>query len=310
MNFTELALDQNLFKCDCTTKWMKQWLLNNRDHVRNIGKVLCNSGNTFGQAIYNLPNNNFICYMTTERPISEEENEFPETIVASFLGGLLLTILILVALLYKYHREVKVFMFTHFNWHPFDRIDDSDPSKIYDALLSYSKDDLPWVVDTLLKSLETQDPPYKVCFHHRDFLVGAAIEENILKSVDQSKRMLMVLSPSFARSEWCLLEFRAAHRKVSEDRMNYLIIILFDDVDVAELDDEIKLYMRSNTYVGISDKWFWQKLFYAMPQRNQARVSMENGNQSKATNQANCAETIQEINVAIAQSNGDTILLV
>lgn len=310
MNFTELALDQNLFKCDCTTKWMKQWLLNNRDHVRNIGKVLCNSGNTFGQAIYNLPNNNFICYMTTERPISEEENEFPETIVASFLGGLLLTILILVALLYKYHREVKVFMFTHFNWHPFDRIDDSDPSKIYDALLSYSKDDLPWVVDTLLKSLETQDPPYKVCFHHRDFLVEAAIEEDILKSVDQSKRMLMVLSPSFARSQWCLLEFRAAHRIVLEDRMNYLIIILFDDVDVAELDDEIKLYMRSNTYVGISDKWFWQKLFYAMPQRNQARVSMENGNQSKATNQANCAETIQEINVAIAQSNGDAILLV
>ena len=54
MNFTELSLDQNLFKCDCTTKWMKQWLLNNRDHVRNIEKVLCNSGNTFGQAVYTV----------------------------------------------------------------------------------------------------------------------------------------------------------------------------------------------------------------------------------------------------------------
>ena len=310
MNFTELSLDQNWFKCDCTTKWMKQWLLNNRDHVRNIEKVLCNSGNTFGQAIYSLPNNNFICYMTTERPISEEENEFPETIMASFLGGLLLTILILAALLYKYHREVKVFMFTHFNWHPFDRIDDSDPSKIYDALLSYSKDDLPWVVDTLLKGLETQDPPYKICFHHRDFLVGAAIEENILKSVDQSKRMLMVLSPSFARSEWCLLEFRAAHRKVLEDRMNYLIIILFDDVDVAELDDEIKLYMRTKQYVRVGDKNFWQKLYYAMPQRNQARESLENRNQNQATNYEDSGNTIPETVVGIDQSNGDTILLV
>ena len=54
---------------------------------------------------------------------------------------------------------------------------------------------------------------------------------------------------------------------ILEDRMNYLINILFDDVDMAELDEEIKLYMRTSTYVSVSDnKWFWQKLFYAMPQ--------------------------------------------
>ena len=313
MNFTELALDQNLFKCNCTTKWMKQWLLNNKLRIRDVEKVLCKSENALGQPIYSLPIENFTCHHSNKSPKMtkpREQSKFAQTITCSVFGGLLFVTLILVTLLYKYHRDVKVFMFTHFNWHPFDRIDDSDPSKIYDAFISYHKDDLPWVVDTLLKGLEAQDPFYKICFQDRDFIGGAAIDENILKSVDQSKRMLMVLSPSFARSEWCLLEFRAAHRKVLEDRKNYLIIILFDDVDVAELDNEIKLYMRSNTYVGISDKWFWQKLFYAMPQRNQARVSMENGNQNKATNQANCAETMQEINVATAQSNGDTMLLV
>ena len=313
MNFTELALDQNMFKCNCTTKWMKQWLLNNKLRIRDVEKVLCKSENALGQPMYSLPIENFTCHHSNKsRKMTKprEQSKSAQTITCFVFGGLLFVTLILVTLLYKYHRDVKVFMFTHFNWHPFDRIDDSDQSKIYDAFISYHKDDLPWVVDTLLKGLETQDPFYKICFQDRDFIGGAAIDENILKSVDQSKRMLMVLSPSFARSEWCLLEFRAAHRKVLEDRMNYLIIILFDDVDVAELDDEIKLYMRSNTYVGISDKWFWQKLFYAMPQRNQARVSMENGNQNKATNQANCAETMQEINVATAQSNGDTILLV
>lgn len=76
----------------------------------------------------------------------------------------------------------------------------------------------------------------------------------------------MVLSRNFLKSEWCLLEFRAAHRKVLEDRMNYLIIILFDGINMDELDDEMKLYMRTNTYLSVSNKWFWEKLYYAMPQ--------------------------------------------
>ena len=313
MNFTELALDQNMFKCNCTTKWMKQWLLNNKLRIRDVEKVLCKSENALGQPMYSLPIENFTCQHSNKSPKMtkpREQSKSAQTITCSVFGVLLFVTLILVTLLYKYHRDVKVFMFTHFNWHPFDRIDDSDPSKIYDAFISYHKDDLPWVVDTLLKGLEAQDPPYKICFQDRDFVGGAAIDENILKSVDQSKRMLMVLSPSFARSEWCLLEFRAAHRKVLEDRMNYLIIILFDDVDVAELDDEIKLYMRTKQYVRVGDKNFWQKLYYAMPQRNQARESLENRNQNQATNYEDSGNTIPETEIGIDQSNGDTILLV
>ena len=313
MNFTELALDQNLFKCNCTTKWMKQWLLNNKLRIRDVEKVLCKSDNALGQPMYSLPIENFTCQHSNKSPKMtkpREQSKSAQTITCSVFGVLLFVTLILVTLLYKYHRDVKVFMFTHFNWHPFDRIDDSDPSKIYDAFISYHKDDLPWVVDTLLKGLEAQDPPYKICFQDRDFVGGAAIDENILKSIDQSKRMLMVLSPSFARSEWCLLEFRAAHRKVLEDRMNYLIIILFDDVDVADLDDEIKLYMRTKQYIRVGDKNFWQKLYYAMPQRNQARESLENRNQNQATNCEDSGNTIPETVVGIDQSNSDTILLV
>ena len=195
--------------------------------------------------------------------------------VTSVLCGLLLLTVITVILLYKYQGELKVFMFTRFNLHPFDRIDDSDPNKIYDAFISYSGDDYQWVVNTLQRRLENHNPPYKLCLHHRDFQVGALIQENIFKSVDHSKRMLMVLSPSFAKSGWCLLEFRFAHQKVLQDRTNYLIIILFDDVDMADLDEEIKLYMRTNTFVRVSDERFWQKLFYVMPQPCSAKESTE-----------------------------------
>ena len=136
-------------------------------------------------------------------------------------------------LAYKYRGEVKVFIYTHFNWHPFNRVDESDPTiKIYDAFVSYSGADWEWVVNTLQERLETHDPPYKLCIHDRDFLAGAPIQENIMNSVNQSKRML---------------EFRAAHQKVLEERTNYLIIILFDDVIMDDLDDEMKLHTCAQT---------------------------------------------------------------
>ena len=316
LNFTTLALSQNPFKCDCTTKWMKYWLRKNKHRIKNIQNVFCSSEHAFGQAMYSLSDEKFICLAPNENSTSYlQEKKVPTaTMAVSILGGLLLLITIIVILLYKYHGEAKVFMFTHLNWHPFDRIDDSDPNKIYDVFISYSGEDHQWVVNTLQERLENHNPPYKLCIHHRDFRIGAPIQENILTSVDQSKRMLMVLSPSFAKSAWCLLEFRAAHRKVLEDRMNYLIIILFDDVDISELDEEIKLYMRTNTYVSVSDKWFWQKLFYAMPQ-NSAKKLMEQRSvevmESVSAKQDSYVETMEQTESrAAAFNDSDTIPLV
>lgn len=172
---------------------------------------------------------------------------------------------IIFILLHKYRRTVKAFMYAHFNWHPFDRVDDLDSTKLYDAFVSYSEKERQWVVNTLQQRLENHRPPYKLCIHHRDFEVGEPIVRNILNSVEHSKCMLMVLSHNFLQSEWCMLEFRTAHHKALEDRLK-LIIILFDDINFAQLDNEIKLYMRINTYLRVSDNWFWEKLIHAMPQ--------------------------------------------
>ena len=311
LNFTMLALDRNSFKCDCTTKWIKYWLLKNRRRIRNIDKVFCNSEHALDQAIDRLPDDEFNC--ATIKKKNTEKTVHIGTIAACTLGGLLALMLIVGIVLYKFHREAKVFMYTHFNWHPYDRIDtDSDLNKIYDAFLSFSGNDFDWVVNTLQERLENHDPPYKLCFHHRDFVIGAPIVENIFKSVDQSKRMLVVLSSSYAQSDWCLMEFREAHRKVLEDRMKYLIVILFDDVDTTELDEELKLYLRTNTYLSVSDKRFWQKLFYAMPLPS-VRESLEDGSLESiaaSQNMDNFADILQLEEMEMAQNTADTILLV
>lgn len=261
-SFVSLSIYHNYLLCDCHAKWLKPWIHNASNKLQHIQNIKCTSDKKESRPIIDVPLSDFTCETTKNQVILKKE----EHIIGLIILGIILVIIIMVFILVYYFRgEMKVLMYTHFNWHPFDRVDDQEPCKIYDVFISYSSHDTEWVNLQLKDKLESYEPPYRICLHDRDFEVGATIMENILNSVEKSKRMIIVLSNSFLESEWCRYEFRAAHRRVLADRTNYLIMILFDDVNTNDLDDEMKLYLRTNTYLSVSNKWFWQKLLYALP---------------------------------------------
>ena len=84
----------------------------------------------------------------------------------------------------------------------------------FDAFVSYSHHDGPWVYQQLRPYLEDEEPAFRLCIHERDFMAGAAIAENIACGLKTSRRMILVLSKAFLRSDWCHHEFRQAHYKV------------------------------------------------------------------------------------------------
>ena len=276
LNLSKIDIRNNFFRCDCQNKWMKKWLLRmDRAFVGGARSVSCISEENLRKPMISVKDGDFIC-------LKDEILGGGLPLKVAYILGTLIFILVLSGFIYRFREEIKLLIFTRLRWHPFDRVDDSDPSKIYDAFVSYSSRDREWVLNTLREKLESEDPPYKLCIHDRDFLVGAPIFQNIFDSVKTSRRMIMVLSNNFLQSEWCMLEFRAAHRKVLRDRTNYLIIVLLDDVDIKNLDDELNLYLRTNTYLKIDNKWFWERLRYALPQKRQSAsqtscVVVENG---------------------------------
>ena len=81
----------------------------------------------------------------------------------------------------------------------------------YDVFISFSDHDKDFVENVLWHQLENES--YACCVHTRDFVVGDAISDQILKAVDQSRRTIIVLSPEYAASDWTKLEFQAAHTK-------------------------------------------------------------------------------------------------
>ena len=101
-----------------------------------------------------------------------------------------------------------------------------------------------------------------------------------MTAIEYSCRTILVLTPDFIKSGWCDLEFQAAHKRALDDISNFLIVVVLKEVHDKDLDETLKLYMKTNTYVAADDKWFCQKMLYAMPKVPIDRLKAQQNNQN------------------------------
>ncbi|KAL1455940.1 hypothetical protein WDU94_000706 [Cyamophila willieti] len=142
-------------------------------------------------------------------------------------------------------------------------LQDIDTDKVYDAFVSYTVQDYEFVVHTLLPELENS---FKICHHERDFIGGEWIHNQIQEKVEQSRRTIIVLTEEFLNSYWGMTEFHTAHAQAMRDNCARIIILILGDMPPQEaIPDEMKAYMSMNTYIKWGEKWFWEKLKYALP---------------------------------------------
>lgn len=82
----------------------------------------------------------------------------------------------------------------------------------FDLFVSYSEKDRDFVLDQLIPNLEKR-AEITICLHERDFQVGLSILENIIQCMDQSRCLLLVVSESFLKSNWCSFEMHLAQHR-------------------------------------------------------------------------------------------------
>lgn len=248
---TKLTLHRNPWRCDCTTKDFVSLIQTHLKKIKLLNNITCDNGKPLLE-------------------MSDTELCPVKTIIivgASFTIAVLgLLFGIFGALYYRFQKEIKVWLYAHRYCLWFVTEEELDQDKIYDAFISYSHHDEAFVTDHLVPGLENGPTKYKLCLHYRNWIAGEYIPTQIARSVEESRRTIVVLSPNFLESVWGRMEFRAAHKQaLSEGRVRVIVILYGDIGPTDKLDSELRAYLTMNTYVKWGDPWFWDKLRYALP---------------------------------------------
>ncbi|KAM3913304.1 uncharacterized protein RB166_018617 [Leptodactylus fuscus] len=126
-----------------------------------------------------------------------------------------------------------------------------DNDNKYHVFISYSSEDSIWV-SGLVNKLESTFPCLKICYHERDFVPGKTIIDNMVECIQSSQKTVMVLSPHFVRSGWCLFE---AKLSIFQDCMLKKAI-----VPIMLRPCPIPLQLSHLTYLEADDEQFFEKL--------------------------------------------------
>ncbi|NXU43812.1 TLR21 protein, partial [Drymodes brunneopygia] len=183
-----------------------------------------------------------------------------------------LAILLLVAVGYKYH--VVWYLRMTWAWLQAKRKPKRAPPKdvCYDAFVSYSENDSEWVENTMVQELEQACPPFRLCLHKRDFVPGKWIVDNIIDSIEKSRKTLFVLSEHFVQSEWCKYELDFSHFRLFDENNDTAILVLLEPIQSKAIPKrfcKLRKIMNTKTYlewpVGEEQQQvFWENLKVAL----------------------------------------------
>ena len=254
-----LQLSNNPWSCDCEfLKIFKPFTTKNAIHIKDYTNIICFDSNKTEHYLSQIDLKEFCPHSKSKAVI----------VLGSIVGVFILGSICFFIML-KNREFLKLWFFIKCGWKSAS-VETEDWNRPYDAFVSYSNADEGFITGELMPRLEEPRQGrlgYKLCVHFRDFPVGGHIPETILAAVNDSRRVIMILSDNFLSSEWCNYEFQAAHHRLLTEWQNRIIMILLHDLNRNLLDRQLKLYLSTRTYVKVGDPLLWDKIEYAMPER-------------------------------------------
>ncbi|XP_067130976.1 protein toll-like [Centruroides vittatus] len=263
-NFSYIRVDirNNAFWCNCSFKSFKVWLNRNVRKIVQAEEVKCSrllseNNTVIVSSIWNFPDDAFCL------PPSIVTN-VPLIVFGSMVCLLGILAMVFAFLFLKYKNTILAYVYVHLPSLYCCKISELDKDKAFDAFISYSGSDRD-IVMRLLTELEEKPPFFKLCIHERDWLPGYDVICQIEASIRNSKKTILLLSEEFLNSVWCQAEFQAALVQSLEDKMERIIFVLKDNsvCDVVPVD--MRELLLSRTYLLWGERWFWEKLRYALP---------------------------------------------
>lgn len=117
------------------------------------------------------------------------------------------------------------------------------PGKDYHLFVSYSSEDR-IEANTIRQHLEERF--YLKClYYERDFQIGRSIDENITEGLQKSAKALLLLSPFYIQSHWCVTEAREVCKLSFTDMENHNVI----PVLLRPINKDLPPFLNSYVYI-------------------------------------------------------------
>nr|XP_046238471.1 interleukin-1 receptor accessory protein-like 1 isoform X2 [Scatophagus argus] len=240
--------------------------------------------------------------------------------LAGGLGAILLLLICLVTLYKCYRIELMLFYRNHFGSEDID-----GDNKDYDAYLSYTKvDPDQWSQETreeerfaleILPDVLEKHYGYKLFIPDRDLIPSGTYIEDVARCVDQSKRLIIVMTPSYVvRRGWSIFELETRLRNMLVTGEIKVILIecaelrgIMNYQEVEALKHTIKMLTvikwRGQSSNKLNSK-FWKQLLYEMPFKRMEPLSISHEQVLDVSEQGPFSElqTVSAISMAAATS--------
>ena len=261
----ELYLESNPFSCSCNIRDFRDWILNGRFYVDvnvyNKKSYACASPpKVKGVPLLDVDLGFRIC-----GPISE--------IIGGSVGGFVLVVVIVSSVIvYRYRWYIRYGCFLVKSRLHQRRNQERLLECTYDAFVSYNHGDQKWVIEHLLPELEYRGN-IRLCLHDRDWLAGPDIADNIVDSIENSLKTILVLSNHFAQSQWCELELSMAQHKLLTSHKDVLVLVLKDPIDDCYMTSRLRHLLTTQTYLAWEagdpekERRFWRALRHVVKGR-------------------------------------------
>ena len=256
-----LNVSFNPFRCDCALTDLKEWMDNTCHHGGRKPNVILGDNKEY-----------YYCPMPSKQRVINynpsddcRKNDIPlayKLAISVSTGLCIITMVISVVFRFRHHLY---YLYIHVRtkskkYRELEEIVNYQ----YDAFISYNRNDAWWVINVLRPLLEGKHG-MKLCLHDRDWLAGRDIVDNIVSSIEGSRKTVLVVSNAYACSNWCQLELTMAQHQLFAEDKNNLILILKEDIIDELVTPRLALQMKTNTYIAWDDsemgeKVFWEKL--------------------------------------------------
>ncbi|KAK6171554.1 hypothetical protein SNE40_019718 [Patella caerulea] len=188
-------------------------------------------------------------YFNQSKLIFTKLSQQCDTVIGQIISCLFATILFLsfvfLAIYYKFRWKLRYLYYAAKSSRRLNYLHDVFE---FDAFISYSEDARLFVDQTMRLKVE-EEAGLKLCLHNRDFLPSLPIAEGIVTAVKTSRKTVLVMSPDFVKSYWCMYEMNMADMESQHTGRDVLLILLYKHIKYDQIPSTVMYQIKSHTYI-------------------------------------------------------------